>query len=69
MEDVIPHSRLAGELFTRYGQRGPGYHCTYKMIASGLIPAEYRGGRIFVKRADVPEIARILGIDPARHAA
>jgi hypothetical protein len=64
---IIPVSDLATELRTAYpGARFyPTYQILRNRIYDGLIRSEVRGRRRFVPRTEVPNIAKLFGLDVA----
>jgi hypothetical protein len=61
--DLIPLPRVPRELAALTGaNQGPGYRRCYTAALDGAIPTEMRNGRHFVRRTDLPQIARALGL-------
>jgi hypothetical protein len=59
---VTPLPRLAGKLRELTGQEVPGYRKLYLLALDGSIPIETRNGRLFVRDADLPQVAALLGL-------
>jgi hypothetical protein len=63
----IPLPELGAALLDRYGVPSPGYQATHRAISRGLLKPERMGGRLFFKTEDLPQIAKVLGIEaPAK---
>lgn len=63
-DDRLSIVDLMQELRRRYGQV-PAYNTVWHAIACGEIPAERVRGRWRVKRADVAQVAAVVGIAAA----
>jgi hypothetical protein len=72
VQNRIPLPRLSAELIDRYGT-SPGYRFLSDMARDGLLRTQVVKGRHFVLEADVPAIAKAIGLTPAHaqveHAA
>jgi hypothetical protein len=66
MTGLIPLPELGAALMERYGAPSPGYQHVHRMISKGLLTPERMGGRLFFKTTDLPTIARVLGVVPAK---
>ena len=64
--DLIPLSLLPRALREATGA-SPTYRQIYMKVLNGELPADNDGGRWFVDRARLPDIARALGL-PAKAA-
>ena len=64
-DERIPLVSATRELKAITVGRSPPYQHIWKLIANGDLPAEQINGRWFIKRADLPAIAKLLGLlDP-----
>jgi hypothetical protein len=69
MTEQIPLTRLASKLRQIYGKPGPGYRKSYNLALDGVLPTEQVKGRLYVREADLPEIAELFGLGTVpRHA-
>ena len=58
----LPLIRLSGELTALTGKQAPNYRKLWTLVADGRLTTEQINGRHFVDRAQVPRIARSLGL-------
>ena len=65
MPDTIDVYGLMHELNRCYGGRAPGYQRIWSLAIADRIPARREARRWLFKRADIPAIAKTLGLtDP-----
>ena len=57
----VPFPELATTLRALGADPCPGYHRLYKAAVDGRIPVLRSNGRLYVARADFPQIAATLG--------
>lgn len=62
-DDLIGLTRLSAEFFKLTGQRGYGYRKFYYLAADGTLPTVFERGRYYVRRADLPKIAAMCGVE------
>ena len=66
-DDHIPLVQLPRELAAQF-TGAPKYSALYTKIVNGELPASRDGGRWIIRRADLPAIARALGLKRAPSA-
>jgi hypothetical protein len=46
----------------------PDYNAVWRLVTAGHVASERRGSRLYVRRADLPRIAELLGLTRPRAA-
>ena len=60
---TIALTNLAGKLTEQTGKPAPTYRKLWSLVVDGRLPTEKVNGRHFIADADLPAIARMLGLD------
>ena len=67
--DTIALPQLSAHLRAIGVQPVPTYSQVYRAIIDGAVPAERRGGKLYLASSDLPRLAEVLGFKLPRSAA
>ncbi len=63
-DELVPLTSVARELFDLTGRQPPTYRELWQAVVDGRLQAERVNGRHFLRRKNLPNAARSLGMTP-----
>ncbi len=59
--DLVALPDASHALRQQYGE-APEYNALWRLLRGGIVEPQRRGARLYVRRADLPRIAALLGL-------
>jgi hypothetical protein len=67
--DLVPLTEASAELRERHGLLEVDYQRVWRAIRAGVVPCETIGRVLFVRRSNLPALAKVLAERPRRRLA